>query len=149
MKRYSDIDLQTMVLTVLAEARGESQLGQKAVAWVIKNRWMNPGWWSRNPGDGIPDDTIAAVCRDPFQFSCWNRNDPNFGKMAELKLSSQYDAIERMCRDVLEAESEDDDPTFGCDHYCVKTIAEQTSWAKGRKPMMRIGNHWFYKIGLA
>ncbi len=26
-------------------------------------------------GDGIPDDTLAAVCREPNQFSAWNPSD--------------------------------------------------------------------------
>ncbi|MBK8184730.1 MAG: hypothetical protein IPK63_18385 [Candidatus Competibacteraceae bacterium] len=50
-----------MALTVWAEALwGELRMGQRAVAWVIRNRYENPGWWSRNR-DGIQDDNCGCL----------------------------------------------------------------------------------------
>ena len=146
--RYADTDITTMALTVWAEARGESAAGQKAVAWVIRNRWENPCWWSRSPGDGIADDTIAAVCRDPFQFSCWNPNDPNRWRLDSPKTQERPDylAIKTICRAVLESTTADDDPTSGSNHYCTRAIAHHTRWARGRTPVVVIGNHQFYRI---
>lgn len=71
----TDHDLDTVALTVWGEARGESMVGQSAVAWVIRNRQANPGWWSR------PHHTLADVCLASYQFSCWNRNDPNYARL--------------------------------------------------------------------
>lgn len=147
---YNSLDLDIMALTVWAEARGESKEGQKAVAWVIRNRYENPGWWSRQRGDGIQDDTIAAVCLDPYQFSCWNPSDPNRFRLDSPKTRERPDylAIRDLCREVLESTSHDEDPTEGSDHYCTTAIARYTRWARGRKPVVVIGNHQFYRIGL-
>lgn len=147
---WTETDLVTMTLTVWAEARGETREGWKAVAWVIRRRAENPGWWSRQRGDGIPDDTISAVCRDPWQFSCWNPSDPNRSRLDSLATRErpEYLAIRGVCRQVLEATSDDDDPTNGADHYCTTAVARHTRWARGRKPVRVIGNHQFYRIGL-
>jgi spore germination cell wall hydrolase CwlJ-like protein len=146
---HSDQDITTMALTVWGEARGETREGQKGVAWVIRNRYENPGWWSRQRGDGIADDTIEAVCRDPFQFSCWNPADPNRSRLNNPKTQERddYKAIHSLCLDVLNA-SYDDDPTDGSDHYCTKAVVRHTRWARRRTPTKVIGNHFFFKIGL-
>lgn len=140
-------DLDVMALTVWAEARGEGVKGQSAVAWVIKNRYLNPRWWSRNK-DTIPDDTIAAVCKDPFQFSCWNPNDPNLARLVNPKTLQDVavQAIRKICEMVLRDEVPD--PTYGADHYCVTKIVRYTNWARGRKPIVVIGAHSFYRIEL-
>jgi spore germination cell wall hydrolase CwlJ-like protein len=141
-------DLDVMALTVWAEARGESVRGQQAVAWVIKNRWLHPRWWSRNSRDGIPDDTIAAVVRDPWQFSCWNPNDPNRARLDSPKTQERVDfqRIREVCRMVLNGEVQD--PTGTADHYCTTAIVRHTRWARGRKPVAVIGNHSFFRLEL-
>jgi len=146
---FDNFDLDMMALTLWGECRGETRLGQMAVAWVIRNRFENPGWWSRHKGDGITDDTIAAVCRDPFQFSAWNPSDRQSRLLHDPKTLQRPDvqALRALALSVLNA-PEGDDPTGGADHYCTKKIAPYTRWAKGRKPIKVIGNHQFYKIGL-
>ncbi len=141
-------DLEIMALTVWAEARGESVKGQRAVAWVIRNRFENPGWWSRNTGDGIPDDTITAVCKDPYQFSCWNPSDPNRARLdnPKTKERTDYQAILALCDDVLRADPASD-PSRGADHYCTSSVVRHTKWARGRTPVIVIGAHHFYRIG--
>ncbi|MCC8991403.1 MAG: cell wall hydrolase [Streptococcus sp.] len=140
-------DLDVMALTVWAESRGESIQGQTAVAWVIKNRWLHPRWWSRHR-DSIPDDTIAAVCRDPWQFSAWNPHDPNRQRLEGTKLLSDlsFKAIRKICEMVLRDELPD--PTGGADHYCVSKIARYTNWARGKAPVKTIGRHSFYRLEL-
>jgi len=146
---HSEFDLNTMALTLWAEARGETREGQKAVAWVIRNRYENPGWWSRQRSDGIDDDTIAAVCRDPWQFSCWNPSDPQSKRLhsPQTLLLPEVLALRQLAIGVLDADKKDD-PTQGSDHYCTLAVAKHTRWAKGRKPVKVIGNHQFYRIGL-
>lgn len=148
-KQFSDLDLDTMALTVWAEADGEMIISQRAVAWVIRNRWDQPGWWSRPPIAGIPDDTIQAVCRESWQFSCWKPRNPKSHRLHEpaTLLRDDVQAIRKICERVL-TESIDDDPTLGSDHYCTRFIAPHTRWAIGRKPAVSIGNHLFYGIGL-
>ncbi|MBK8184864.1 MAG: cell wall hydrolase [Candidatus Competibacteraceae bacterium] len=132
LNKHSPFDIDTMALTVWAEARGELRMGQRAVAWVIRNRYENPGWWSRNRNDGIQDDTIAAVCRDPWQFSCWNKSDP------QSKILHDPDTLKRnnvktirtLCESVLERGLADD-VSKGADHYCTVKVIPKTKWAKG------------------
>lgn len=60
--------LDTLTKTIWGEARGEGREGMIAVAWVILNRASIGGWWG---------NSIETVCLKPWQFSCWNANDPN------------------------------------------------------------------------
>ena len=95
LKGYRTEDLDTLARTLYGECRSESREGKIAVAHVIKNRADNPKWWCRKSGDGIPDDTIEAVCRHPWQFSCWNLDDPNRPKLlaatpADKKFASAW-----------------------------------------------------------
>jgi hypothetical protein len=140
-------DLDVMALTVWAEARGEGIKGQSAVAWVIRNRWEHPRWWSRHR-DGIPDDTIEAVCKDPWQFSCWNPNDPNRRLLDDARTLEHPSLknIRLICEKVLLSEILD--PTDRADHYCTTKIIKYTGWARGRKPVAVIGNHSFFRIEL-
>jgi len=48
--------------TVYGEVRGESEAGQAAVAWVIRNRVAK--------GRAQMGKTIKDVCLKPSQFSC-------------------------------------------------------------------------------
>ena len=144
---YSPADLDTMARTVWAEARGEGQKGMEAVAWVIRNRLETPGWWSRHP-DAIPDDTIAAVCREPWQFSCWNPRDPNLPKLlAVTDMDRHFAAALAIIRGVLAGEPTD--PTNGADHYLVTSWIPRTPWAKANpgRVRARIGAHTFYHLG--
>ena len=81
----SDNDLTIMAKTIWGEARGESQQGQEAVAWVIRNRAQRGGWWG---------NSIREVCLKDQQFSCWNNNDQNRAKMDAL--SSDDSQLRRM-----------------------------------------------------
>ncbi|AZD06253.1 Cell wall hydrolase [Pseudomonas chlororaphis] len=72
-------DRDLLARTLWGEARGEGLAGQIAVAWTIRNR-VNDGkaksWW----GEGY-----AGVCQAPYQFSCWNKNDPNYPFLSGAK----------------------------------------------------------------
>lgn len=142
-----EFDLTVMALTVWAEARGEPEVGQRAVAWVIRNRFENPGWWSEIAGGR--DHTLAAVCFCPWQFSCWNKNDPNRWRLEDPKtqLREDYVAIRKLCQSVL-VEAPIHDPTAGADHYCTKSVVAKTRWARRRTPVATIGHHQFFRIGL-
>lgn len=126
--------LDTMARTVWGEARGESDAGRAAVAWVIKNRASQPGWWGRD---------IETVCLKKWQFSCWNPTDPNSVKCAMVseKIDKGFERIKEICRSVLSCETED--PTNGATHYHTKSISP--AWAMKIDPCAEIGNHKFYK----
>ncbi|MFW0755465.1 cell wall hydrolase [Pseudomonas sp. H11T01] len=75
----TDRDPDILVRTLWGEARGEGLAGRIAVGWTIRNR-VNDGkaksWW----GEGY-----AGVCLKVWQFSCWNKNDPNFRCLSGAK----------------------------------------------------------------
>lgn len=132
-------DLDIMARTIYGEARGESQIGRIAVGWVIRNRAeMDLG------NDGLPDwwgEGIKGVCQRPWQFSCWNQNDPNRAKLLTV---THKDAAFKACltaaRDVLLGSMAD--PTGGATHYHTASVAPP--WAKGLKHTT-VGRHRFYK----
>lgn len=143
---YRDADVLALARTLWGEARGEPREGQIAVAWVIRNRTENPGWWSRQR-DGIPDDTIEAVCLEPNQFSCWwDTQAPKVRSRTPAQLGTLMDIARGVLNDEIP------DPTGGADHY--HTILRPgyarvwpPKWAQGRLGKT-IGSHLFYAIGL-
>ena len=138
-------DIDTLARTIWAEARGEGRAGMVAVAHVILNRLNRPGWWSRDQNDGIPDDTIQAVCCDPWQFSCWNQDDPNRAKLLAVGPENKTFATAADVAVAVITPGHPDavDPTGGATHY--HTTAIGPPWASGHEPCARIGRHVFYR----
>jgi spore germination cell wall hydrolase CwlJ-like protein len=131
----SDRDLLTVARTVFGEARGEPTQGKEAVASVILNR-------SRS---GRYPSNIADVCLQAFQFSCWNKNDPNRPKMLALKPKSDKDfdeclaAADRVIRGLVP------DRTDGALHYHTKAVKPKWVAASPKARVSAIiGNHIFY-----
>lgn len=123
--------------TVYGEARGESVRGKEAVAAVIVNRMRRARarggyWWGA---------TIAEVCRRPFQFSCWNDDDPNRAVIAAVEPGNKtFEACLRIARRAVAGTL--DDPTQGSTHYHAKEV--HPPWAYRRSPVAAIGSHLFY-----
>jgi N-acetylmuramoyl-L-alanine amidase len=118
--------------TLYAEARGESEEGQKWVAWVIKNRArMNRTYWG---GSSIKD-----VCLFKNQFECWNNKSD-----IEIKEPQVYERIRRLTDKIYDA-PHGDDPTGGTDHYHNPDKEGHQPWVDNCKLVRRIGNHVFYK----
>jgi len=126
-----------MIRTIWGESRGERTVGRIAVAHVILNRAAQPAWWGSTPFD---------VCHKPYQFSCWNKSDPNALKIEQLCQSDDtYQAIGVLvdhCAAGIEP-----DPTCGADHY--KVTGTPASWDESTagKTAVIIGHHSFWKLG--
>jgi N-acetylmuramoyl-L-alanine amidase len=125
----------TMARTIWGEARNQGMVGMAAVANVIMNRVQQDGWWGYD---------IISVCKKPYQFSCWLKNDPNYEKIRMVNESDESFRKALMIAD-LAAEGLIKDITLGSDHYHTKNILPK--WAKDRRPTVTIGSHHFYKIG--
>lgn len=136
----TESDLDTLIRTIHGEARGEPMLGKVAVAHVILNRVRNPSWWSRKAGADIPDDTVRAVCLKPWQFSCWNHNDPN---RAEIIKATAPELRDESTAAGYATSGIWADPTGGACHY--HTVGLTPPWSQGRKPDLQIGGHVFYR----
>ncbi len=136
---YNEMAIDVLARTLWGEARSEGTQGMEAVAHVILNRVKiaeskGKFWWGNN---------IIQVCQKPYQFSCWNRSDPNFKKLSSVDESDLYFASAvRVARRVVIGSS--DDMTMGATHYHTKAIMPY--WAKGKKTCADIGAHLFYKL---
>jgi len=123
--------------TAWGEARGEGVAGMQAVLNVINNRAKSPGWWGRD---------IASVCLTPWQFSCWNAVDPNRERLTSV---TDKDALYRSAVAMAGrmAAGSLPDLTKGADSYYATDIPKP-GWAVGRVPLITIGHHAFYRMGL-
>ena len=134
MMRLTDIDI--LARTIYGEARGEPYEGKWGVGRVIVNRWKSKKWFA--------GDFIAETAQLPWQFSCWNRNDPNRQKI----LDCTYD--DKMLRECMKAAMDaiKGAPhiwfTDGITHYYADHI-RPPNWAEGQTPAGRLGNHLFFK----
>lgn len=118
--------------TIWGEARGEGADGMQAVANVVVNRVAHPGWWGH---------TIQEVCQAPWQFSCWNANDPNLIKLLNVDASDPAFAV---ALDIA-AQAVDGslpDITGGATNYHAAGI--NPSWAADMTETAQIGRHIFY-----
>lgn len=143
-------DLYLVACTLYGEARGEPEEGQIAVAWVIRNRAEDPGWWTVYTGPSNADGRITHVggaCVKPYQFSCWLPDDPNYKTVQNLNpISPDCIKLREIGRRVMAGEIED--PTGGATHYINPAVlAKLPAWAEKNTPTKTIGNHHFYKIG--
>lgn len=136
---YRDLEIDVLARTLWGEARGEGPEGMEAVASVVLNRVRiaqerGKYWWGNN---------IIQVCQKPYQFSCWNRADPNFRKLQAVDETDLYFATaRRIARRAVYSALVDN--TGGATHYHAK--GADPYWAKKRKTSAIIGRHIFYRI---
>ncbi len=130
-------DLEILAKTLWGEARGEGRTGMEAVAAVVLNRLSK-----RYRGC----DSIAEVCLDPKQFSCWNANDPNLPLLE--RIDWRPDEAYEMARSVatLALSGQLNDPTRGARHYVARSLplALRPKWLDQKSPCAVIGRHEFY-----
>lgn len=130
-----DAEILTLARTLYGEARGEPREGIQAVANVILNRVMS---------DRYPN-TVAKVCLQRLQFSCWNNNDPNKRIISKLMPGDNavFDAILVIATQALLGGL----PSLvvGALHYHAKQV--KPSWVKNSPAatlVARIGSHLFW-----
>lgn len=132
-------DRDILARTLWGEARGEELTGQIAVAWTIRNRVFDgtaKSWW----GEGY-----AGVCLKAWQFSCWNKNDPNYAYLSGAKpIPFRELAQAKIAADHVIAGTAPD-PTNGATHYYATTMAKPPTWAKSAKQTLKLGHHVFFK----
>ncbi|WP_417783554.1 cell wall hydrolase [Terasakiella pusilla] len=130
--------IDTLARTLYGEARGEKVRGIEAVACVIINRVekaLKRGgyWWGSD---------VEKVCLKPWQFSCWNVNDPNREKILQVDRQNKVFAtcLRVARRAVFGALT---DMTGGATHYHVDGLLP--AWARYQIPCVEIGQHVFYR----
>lgn len=131
----SDTDI--LARTIYGEARGEGATGQKAVTNVVLNRVAHPD----HPHFG--KGSITDCCLAPYQFSCWNKNDPNLSVIENI---TDEDPIFAQCLQIASDGINGlfEDNTGGATFYYVKGSPEP-AWAIDKEPCAIIGRHLFFK----
>ena len=112
--KYTGVEI--LARTLYGEARGELVRGKEAVAAVVINRVRRAKerrgyWWG---------SSVEEVCLRPWQFSCWNENDPNRARIEAVgkgsdKHNRNFQSCLRIARRALAGTLKD--PTAGATHY--------------------------------
>lgn len=133
-----------LTLCAWGEARGEAVEGQLAVMHCVNNRVQDP---RKRFGE-----THGDVILKPYQFSCFNANDPNYPKILALAerlptaLAAHEQPVSQLWFLASGVLSEDLlDNTHGANHYFVAGIPVP-KWAQGKEPVAKIGFHLFFKL---
>lgn len=142
VKEPSPEDVTFLALTIWGEARGEGRDGMLAVAHVVKNRCERGGWFG---------SSIREVCLKNFQFSCWNKSDPNSKKLDPARLeklnpvtpdAAAWRSAKSIAYTVLLGMLKD--YTNGATHYHTVDIPKP-AWATKLTEVARKGRHIFYR----
>jgi N-acetylmuramoyl-L-alanine amidase len=126
-------DAELLARLIFGEARGESDIGKLAVAHVVFNRVKDGRRYGKN---------LREVIFRPWQFSCFNDNDPNLPKLAAEKISTY--PIDK-CRTIagLALQNMTLDPTRCALLYHEESICP--TWQKKAFLLCQIDHHLFYK----
>lgn len=136
-------DIDILARTLYGEARGEyprtdgGLAALIAVANVVCNRASERTWYGTS---------VADVCLKPFQFSCWNKGDPNRALIESVK--AEQDALFNICCKVSENVINRiwPDLTAASNHYYATSMSTPPDWAKNQTPRFILGRHRFFKL---
>ena len=129
---HQALDFTLTALCVYREARGEPLEGKRAVAFVIRNRTLQPGWWGHD---------WASIILHPYQFSAFNWNNQNVHVWP-----AKSETAWQECLQVSEEAWTPDfpDPTGGATHYFDDSI-KPPLWSKNMTQTLRIGRLTFFR----
>lgn len=139
-RAYEELtDEELVSLCIWREARGEMQMGKRAVGCVIRNRVSHPGWWGR-------DWRSVVLC--PYQFSSFNApprthiTDPNESKWPEDDEADFLDSLDA-AKQVMDPGT--NDVTNGASLYFSRPLTmPPVSWG-AVLPTASIGHLVFWK----
>jgi hypothetical protein len=136
-KQLEPRDRSICAVCVWREARNGGLDGMTLVAHAILNRATDKRW----------PNSIADVCLQKFQFSCFNPNDPQVTKYPDER--SWRDG-EQAIDDALAARADGlPDPIDGANHYMTETLYEsdkRPSWANFGAETFRGFGHVFLRL---
>lgn len=123
-----------LALAVWREARGESHRGKLLVAQTIENRVKDSRW----------PDNYRSVILQPWQFSAFNKGDPN-----ALEFPKENDPAWAQALDAAEEVMRADPPFTVANHYLTRALffsGSKPSWADESKVADREGRHVFIRL---
>ena len=127
----------TLARTIWGEARSEGYEGMQAVASVVLNRIASgKTWWGAD---------IESVCLEPWQFSCWNANDPNRAKLLAVdQRDDQFVTALEISAQAVAGTLPDN--TNGATTYKVTSLPWPAEWGEPVDPVAVIGQQSFYVL---
>jgi N-acetylmuramoyl-L-alanine amidase len=128
-----------LALAIWRESRGESYATKLCVAWSIRNRVQLPRWWG---------NTWETVVLKPYQYSSFDRDDPNATKLPSSADPSWQDSV-KAATAVFTVAPGDVDPSLGATSYFDQSMdATPPSWAIDGSNVKTIdsGRLRFYKL---
>lgn len=132
--QLSERDLFALVLW--REARGQDHATRVAVAWSIQNRATHGGWWG---------NTLPEVILKPYQYSSFNKSDPNSIKFPVIGDAAYVDCDAAACAVMSKTMP---DPTGGATHYHDKSMdLHPPEWTKASNTvkLCNVGDMRFYR----
>ncbi|MBI4442600.1 MAG: cell wall hydrolase [Acidobacteria bacterium] len=139
-----------LAMCLFGEARGEDDRTRRAVAQVVLNRARHPHRVFGSRRDAGQVENLRRVILKPWQFSCFNPDDPNYAKLLR-PLDYEEPAVWARClecaREALAAAGQPDTLTANSDHYFDDSL-QPPSWASPAKQTARIGRLRFYRLYL-
>jgi spore germination cell wall hydrolase CwlJ-like protein len=130
LSKFTDTEI--LAKTAYGENRSGGNDGMTSVLNVIINRSKKPAWWGKTPRE---------VCLKPWQFDCWNQDDPNFSKIISAD-DDVYDYAMTLANKALFGELAD--LTNGSCYYFAKTMNPWPVWARGKQPTADIAGQLFF-----
>jgi spore germination cell wall hydrolase CwlJ-like protein len=132
------VDAHWMALTMWGEARSGGEEAMRAVGHVIDNRRRS----------GAHGTYATETVSEAWQFSCWNKGDPNYAAMLNIDSlrpgsgdEAMWLAAKRIAAEILSGRSAD--PTGGALFYHTAAVAPR--WSAGIAPVSVIGGHLFFR----
>jgi len=108
------------------EAGGETDEGQLAVAYTVRNRWDRQSWYGK---------TLWDVMTKPYQYSCFNDGLPYLDDVDERYIEVAGAALSGRLLD----------PTDGATHYYAPALIPEPAWVPSMTFTVEIGGHRFYR----
>ena len=127
LDKTSEEDLNCLAQNVYFESRGESHIGQSAVAWVTLNRVVDKQF----------PDSICEVVWQTDQFS-WT----NDGKSDKPKDAEAWDTATKIAEEVLSEYGYSTDPTEGSTYFHASY--SKPGWRHEFERIVLIDQHVFY-----
>jgi N-acetylmuramoyl-L-alanine amidase len=129
-------DRHVIALTAWGEARSLREDGIQATICVVQNRLASGvAWWGK---------TLRDICLKPWQFSCWNENDPNRSQMLAVSDNDPDMVMALGFADQALAGALPDNVNQA-DSYYDLDLKERPLWSIGRQPVAQIGTQLYFK----
>ena len=134
--KMSEHDIMILTKTVYGEARGEGEVGIKAVVHLVLNRVRSDNPLFKH------DETISKACLRKEQFECWD-----FKKeMASIDVKSdEFLKLKSLVIDAHKEYTKGKDLTKDALFY-VKRGKHLPKWAWGMRKTTVINHHVYFKL---